>query len=126
MCVWKVDESDRLCIYCTFWGGCESREREVFELDAEEAVEKMNEIVPEDLFSPCRRANIVWARYMVEYYLRMLGYSLNKIGGLFNRDHSTVVHSVKEVKKMLKAPALYREEAKIWSKFQEKLYLDKK
>lgn len=114
-----------MCGYCTYWGGCEEREGHVFERDAEDAVMAMWEVVPADLAEPCRKANVVWARYMVEYYLRSLGYSLHKIAGLFKRDHSTVVHSVKEVKKMLSAPRLYQDEAKIWNEFQEKLSLNK-
>lgn len=114
-----------MCQYCTFWGGCEVRKPHVFEEDAEVAVREMGEVVPYDLYEPCRKANVVWARYMVEYYLRTLGYSLSKIGSLFRRDHSTVVHSVKEVKKMLDAPVMYQEEVKIWNKFKERLSLTK-
>jgi chromosomal replication initiation ATPase DnaA len=106
-------------------GGCENRKAHLFEKDAEAAVESMGEVVPYDLYQPCRKANIVWARYMVEYYLRSLGYSLHKVAKLFSRDHATVVHSVKEVDKMLRAPKMYPEETKIWNKFQEKLSLKK-
>lgn len=85
------------------------------------AVESMGAVVPYDLFEPCRKSNIVWARYMVEYYLRSLGHSLSKIGSLFKRDHSTVMHSVHEVEKMLDNPRMYPEETKVWEEFQKQL-----
>ena len=101
------------------------RKPHIFESDASEAVTTMGEIIPFDLSNPCRKTNIVWARYMVEYYLRSLGYSLSKISSLFRRDHSTVVHSVKEVEKMLESPNFYQDETKIWNEFQERLSLKK-
>ena len=126
MCIWEVDESKRHCEYCSYFDGCETRAPKsatAFELDSKAAVDAMSEIVPFDLANPCRHSNIVWARYMVEYYLRSLGYSLNRIGSLFKRDHTTVMHSVREVEKMLQTPAFYEKEAKVWDEFNQKLSL---
>lgn len=122
MCIWNTPVEDRHCEYCSYSGGCDARAGEpVFEDDARLAVESMENVVPYDLFEPCRKSNIVWARYMVEYYLRSLGHSLSKIGSLFKRDHSTVMHSVHEVEKMLDNPRMYPEETKVWNEFQKQL-----
>lgn len=51
--------------------------------------------------SKSRERNYVIARqyaiYQVYQQLHNLGYTLTEIGKLFNRDHSTVLHSVKQI-----------------------------
>lgn len=125
MCIWSVSESERQCEFCSYFGGCEERVAAVgvrFESDAKKALEAMEEVVPDDLVHPCRHTNVVWARYIVEYYLRSLGYSLSKISRIFHRgSHSSVVKSEREVERMLQFPAYYENEYKIWEKFQENL-----
>lgn len=125
MCIWKVEPADRHCKYCSYFGGCEERvtERErKFEIDKTNALNAMGEIIPDDLVHPCRRTNVVWARYMVEYYLHSLGYSLKKVARVFHRgSHASVVKSEREVSRMLEFPDYFEEESKMWARFQENL-----
>ena len=51
-----------------------------------------------------KTSNIAFARHIAIYLIRdMLNLSFKKIGDLFSkRDHSTIMHSVEKVEKMLK------------------------
>ncbi len=60
--------------------------------------------VPEDLLSSSRRQPLVLARQVAMYLCRELtDLSLPKIGEKFNRDHTTVLHSVEKVKRILRS-----------------------
>ena len=41
-----------------------------------------------------RRREIVYKRCVVMSFMRKKGYSLNQIGRFFDKDHSTVIHSI--------------------------------
>lgn len=59
-------------------------------------------IKPQDLVSPSRKKDIALARKIAFYLCReYTGESLQTIGSAFNRNHSTVVYAVKDVKKKL-------------------------
>jgi chromosomal replication initiator protein len=58
----------------------------------------------EDLLSSSRRQPLVQARQIAMYLCRELtDLSLPKIGERFNRDHTTVLHSVEKVKRILRS-----------------------
>jgi chromosomal replication initiator protein len=58
----------------------------------------------EDLLSASRRQPLVLARQIAMYLCRELtDLSLPKIGERFNRDHTTVLHSVEKVKRILRS-----------------------
>ena len=60
--------------------------------------------VNEDLLSSSRRQPLVLARQVAMYLCRELtDLSLPKIGEKFNRDHTTVLHSVEKVKRILRS-----------------------
>lgn len=54
---------------------------------------------PDDLSESTRKRGVVIARYVVFYVLyHTLGHvSLASVGGLFNKDHATVVHGMKQI-----------------------------
>ena len=59
---------------------------------------------PDDLLSSSRRQPLVLARQIAMYLCRELtDLSLPKIGENFNRDHTTVLHSVEKVKRILRS-----------------------
>ena len=50
----------------------------------------------EEILSPCRRRELVTARYALYYlFVRREKKTYKRVGAFFNRDHSTVVHGVK-------------------------------
>ncbi|MEA1902793.1 MAG: chromosomal replication initiator protein DnaA [Actinomycetota bacterium] len=58
----------------------------------------------EDVLSSSRRQPLVLCRQVAMYLCRELtDLSLPKIGGYFNRDHTTVLHSVEKVKRILRS-----------------------
>ena len=58
----------------------------------------------EDILSSSRRQPLVLARQIAMYLCRELTHlSLPKIGERFNRDHTTVLHSVEKVKRILRS-----------------------
>ncbi|MEX0795858.1 MAG: chromosomal replication initiator protein DnaA [Acidimicrobiia bacterium] len=58
----------------------------------------------EDVLSPSRRQPLVMCRQVSMYLCRELtDLSLPKIGEAFNRDHTTVLHSVEKVKRVLRS-----------------------
>ncbi len=58
----------------------------------------------EDVLSPSRRQPLVLCRQISMYLCRELtDLSLPKIGEAFNRDHTTVLHSVEKVKRILRS-----------------------
>ncbi|MEM7782327.1 MAG: helix-turn-helix domain-containing protein, partial [Planctomycetota bacterium] len=60
-------------------------------------------VEPSDMVGHCRQQSIVLARNIAIYLTRvLLNFSFQKIGKSFgNRDHSTVMHSYRKIKKML-------------------------
>ena len=58
---------------------------------------------PEDILGGKRRPNLVLARQVAMYLCRQkLGLSYPELGRAFGgRDHSTVIHAIKKIKKLL-------------------------
>ena len=84
----------------------------------------MNETVGFDIREKDRKRKSVWARNFLAYKLKQMGLSLNVIGDIIERDHSTVVHALKSAKNALEYPLLYQDSIEIWNSFQEKLNLE--
>ena len=84
---------------------------------AERCIEMMSEVVGTDILVRSRDKILVYARYMVAYYLREFGFSYHEIGNFLNMNHATIIHGVKMIKEMLSYPQMYQEETKIWQKF---------
>jgi hypothetical protein len=63
------------------------------ELDFESVVKLIEEM---DLKSKCRLRERVYGRFILYKYLRNYNLSLDRIGKFFNRDHSTVLHGLKQ------------------------------
>lgn len=67
------------------------------------AVCKVCRVSREEIFSATRKAQIVKARHVLMYLLRIDGQlSLPKIGKLLARDHATILHAVKKVRAALR------------------------
>lgn len=65
----------------------------------------------------------VLIRVFTAYRLRLEGYSLDAIGKVMHRDHSTIIHYVrKKMADMLSVPGLYRKELDMYNKMNEILY----
>ena len=57
-----------------------------------------------DLFGPCRKQHLAYARFEIWYECHRLdGFSFPKIGEVFGRDHSTIIHGVRRWEALLKA-----------------------
>ena len=57
----------------------------------------------DDVLGPCRRRPVVYARHRAMFICRRhLGLSYPVIGRLFGRDHTTVMHGVREHGKRLR------------------------
>ena len=67
------------------------------------AVCKHFRVSSQDLRSPSRHASLVFARQVLMYLLRkQLGFSFDQIGEIVGgRDHSTVIHNVEKIKKLI-------------------------
>jgi hypothetical protein len=61
-----------------------------------------------DLISDSRQVHIVGPRQVAMYLsFRLLGRSLSEIGRIFRRDHSTVLHSIKQTKRRVLGDSAY-------------------
>lgn len=118
MCIWKVEESERKCVYCSYRGGCEEYAK-VTLVDEAGAIYVgiLSALVGRDIMQHSRERELVWARNMACYRLVMDGYSLCKVGRFMGMDHSTVSHAKKQVANMLDMPSMYPEEMSLWEKF---------
>lgn len=122
MCIWNCAVEDRHCEFCSYRGGCErypllESRYEGAKMQAEEYIGLMSKAVGEDIMVSSRKQNLVWARNMVLYMLRVDGYSLMSIENATGRNHSTVIYATRQVKEMLKKPNMYKDEIEIWNKF---------
>lgn len=120
MCIWKVNEGERLCEYCSYYGGCEVRERVIpIGEKGDLYASVLSGIVGRDIRDHCRERLLVWSRNMAFYQLVKDGYTLWDVGRFMGFDHSTVFHGKKQVEIMLNYPGMYKEEYGIWLKFQK-------
>jgi len=65
------------------------------EVDFEAVIKLIEEM---DLKSKCRLREKVYGRFILYKYLRNYNLSLERIGKFFNRDHTTVLHGLKQYK----------------------------
>ena len=122
MCIWKVNEEERRCEFCSYREGCERYPRiETPEGRKNWYVSVINGILGDDVMQRCRRKDLAWGRYMVAYMLRKAGMTQEKVGRLLGLDHSTVYHCERQVERMLERPSMYQEEFKVWNLFISKI-----
>ena len=71
-------------------------------------------------FCSGRAEEDVLIRVFTAYRLRLEGYSLDAIGKVMHRDHSTIIHYVrKKMADMLSVPGVYRKELDMYNKMNE-------
>lgn len=119
-CIWPVKASERQCKYCNYVG-CERHPDRLRDKRANRYVKLMSDIVGANILLKSRKQILVWARHMVAYQLRLDGYSFHSIGRLLDLDHSTVVHCEQQVRRMILAPSMYKDESEVWKEFQKQL-----
>jgi len=79
------------------------------------AVMQVTNIPLEKLKDSTRNRSVVYARHSVHYHLKKrTSYTLQEIGKTFDKDHTTVIHSIKVYKNLLQYDKDFRE-------FDEKL-----
>lgn len=66
------------------------------------AVAKQHGIDPKEIMGESRKRHVILARFEVFYRLRIdLAMSYTKIGCIFHKDHSTIIHGVNKVRQKL-------------------------
>ena len=85
-------------------------------------IDKMEDIFHVErsyVFGKTRRREIIELRMMMYALMREdLGYTLPKIGKIFNRDHSSVIHLLKQHENQLETDKTYSSK---WSEFKGKM-----
>lgn len=70
--------------------------------DAIRSVCQIYDITPDDIYSHNRQQHIVYARHTFNYICRKtLRMSFESIARIINRDHSTVIHSVRQTQDLI-------------------------
>jgi chromosomal replication initiation ATPase DnaA len=70
------------------------------------------------LVSKHRPQNVVDARFMIIAAIReRLRLPVKRIGQLFNRDHTSVLHAIKTVQNLCHTDAIYRQQYKDFKQF---------
>jgi len=70
--------------------------------DVMRAVCQIYNITPDDIYSKNRTQHILYARHTFNYICRRtLRMSLESIGRIINRDHSTIIHSVRQTQDLI-------------------------
>lgn len=87
-----------------------SRRKEIWLADPSELPVTVREVVARiaseralavsDVLGPSRCRNVAEARWAIWAILRKRGYSFPRIGQLFGRDHTTVIHGVRRLREM--------------------------
>lgn len=68
-----------------------------------------------DLFSHSRQKDIVWVRHFAILVLReKKGLSLLKLAKLFNRDHSSIIHALEKMRKLVSTNIQLKQEIDRW------------
>lgn len=124
MCIWKCAKKNRRCEYCTYDGGCEARDKPD-RVDAGEYSSVMSGIIGCDILSNNRRDELVCARALVAYQMRMDGMSFTEIGRMLRRDHATAMYYVEKAKDIFRLQNQYMSIIWIWRRFQKELSLQK-
>jgi chromosomal replication initiation ATPase DnaA len=70
--------------------------------DAMRCVCQVYDITPDDIYSHIRKQHILYGRHTFNYICRKtIGMSLDSIGRIINRDHSTIIHSVRQTQDLI-------------------------
>ena len=70
--------------------------------DVMRAICQIYNITPDDIYSKNRTQHILYARHTFNYICRRtLRMSLESIGRIINRDHSTIIHSVRQTQDLI-------------------------
>lgn len=83
----------------------------------EEMVSRFYGVSLEDMFGRKRDREFVTARHVCMWLMRK--YTLNsfkKIAGVFNRDHTTAIHSIANVNNLMETDPIFREEVRTFEK----------
>lgn len=64
-----------------------------------QAVERVTGFSETQLRTPSRGQPLIFARWIAAHELYHIGYTLKQVGGLLNRDHSTVIYALKKIRK---------------------------
>lgn len=84
-------------------------ENEVIEKLIDDVAKEFN-ISRVDIFSNKRDKDFIFPRHVAMYLLKdRLGLSLNQIGKIFSKDHTTVIYAVEKVKKKLKSSSFLKQ-----------------
>ena len=92
---------------------------------AYKCVDLMNEVMGFDVRERLRDSKHSWARNMLVYKLLDYKLTLEQIGEVISRDHSTVVNCRLQSCLAMEAPKLYPDAMDIWNRFNERLSLEK-
>lgn len=87
-------------------------------------LEKMGEVIGEQVDPTSRESRFVWARTMVAYQLTEEGYSLSDAGRALGKNHSTILWARRKMKDAFALPNAYRDVIKMWKQFQDKIHHD--
>ena len=120
MCIWKVDENDRLCQYCSYRSGCEVYPA-IDVPDADELYAKYRAAMMAasgvDIGIMCRRPEYVYARYFVVNRLYEDGVSPKEIARVVGLDRCMTVYARNRVEFVLEHRGMYARENKIYENF---------
>ena len=125
MCIWRVDEKDRMCGYCIY-SKCGMRARP--EMSANDVCEKyigiLRDITGVDALEKTRKREVVWCRNIIALQMSTDGFIQEDIGSSLGKDRATIAHCIKMMINALDNPKMYKDENSIWYKFKERLVLN--
>lgn len=124
MCVWKLAPEQRLCMYCNYHGGCESRSNVLADRTAETFAkyrDTMNEMMGEDVFRRCRQRNLRLGRHIVIYRMMYDGIPPEKICKLAGLHRTTMYHSYHFMETVFEHPTWYKYEMKVYDDFVKRI-----
>jgi len=84
---------------------------ELDEIKAKEIIKTLSNLYDVDILSKSRKKNIVSARHLAVYYVyKKTTMSQTNCGLLFNKDHTTIRHSVNSIENLLSYDRQFRKE----------------
>ena len=87
-------------------------------------LEKMGEVIGEQVDLTSRESRFVWARTMVAYQLTEECYSLSDAGRALGKNHSTILWARRKMKDAFALPYAYSDIIQMWNQFQDKIHHD--
>jgi chromosomal replication initiator protein len=73
------------------------------------AVANMYNVTLAQMRTPCRVKHLAFARQVAMFLLReKFGWSFAEIGGIFGRDHSTVLYAIQKVRECIQSDESFR------------------